>query len=183
MTKPRFRVTRHARDRAKERLNVSYHAEVNKEYKNAIRYGHPIVDYDGDFLKFLKYKKAHNKRKNIGIKVYKDVVFIYNGRVMITSYKVPEKFKPTSNYLKNKNKKIPFESEHISNLYNTYGIDNVVFEVIKPDKTCLVYKVNLYINEELVSCGTGKKELKAKNSAIKIHLNNLKTKNNSKESE
>ena len=174
MSRKRFKVTDHARKRAKERLDVSFHAEVNKEYKNALRYGHPVLDYEGDFKKFLLYKKnsSKNRKKNTGIKVFKEIVFIYSGRTMITAYKVPEKFKPTSRYLR-KNYK---ESEQIGELNNKYGVDNVKMEVFPPSIKGEVYTVLLFIDDILVSIGTGSNELKAKNSAVKIHFNNEKTK-------
>ena len=174
MSRPRFKVTDHARKRARERLDVSYHAEVNKEYRNALRYGHPVAEYEGEFLKFLTYKKNSNSRrsKNTGIKVFKDTIFIYRGRTIITTYKVPEKFKPTSRYLH----KNYVETEMIKELNEKYGVDNVSLEVFPPSKKGEVYTVLLFVKDVLVSIGTGKNELKAKNSAIKVHFNNEKTK-------
>lgn len=177
MSRRKLRVTTHARIRARERMNLSYHSEVNKEYNNALRYGHPVDKYRGDFAKFLSYKKNQKKNKARGLKVYKDMVFIYNGKTVLTSYPVPEKFRPTSKYLAwNYKENNVVKSPLVEQIENEYGIDNVNIEIFPPSIEGEVYIALLFIKDVLMAMGTGKSEERAKSSAIKIHYNNIKTK-------
>lgn len=168
MSRKKIRVTTHARLRARERLDVHHHTNVNKELNNAITYGHPLADYKGDFARFLQYKKKHNKA-GVGIKVYKDNIVIYRNKTIITTYTVPDKYKPTDNYLKVSYASIPYLEE----LIEVVGKDNIDYQVFPPSKKGNSYVAGLCVKDVFEGFGIGISEDKAINHICKSYLKKI----------
>lgn len=158
------KVSKHARRRAKERLNVSYKAERNKLFNKALRFGHNTNEFAGEFLDYLNSKTQ--KHKNTGIKVYDGNIYIYSNRnkLVITTYPVPQKFLPIqeqfASYLKN--------NQCLMRLYDVVDKSNVYIETICSDKENVI--TALYIQDIFMNYGVGKTEVKSRNNAIKAYL-------------
>lgn len=89
------RVSKHAHQRGIERGGIS-----NKKIKEVMMYGYPPACYDGPFRYYLDSVK--NARGGaIVVKVKDDILVVYNKRSQraITTYRVPDKFKPATDYL------------------------------------------------------------------------------------
>ena len=56
--------SRHAKERAGERLNIAYKAKRNKLFNRALRYGHPPNDFAGEFFDYLNNKKKRQSPGN-----------------------------------------------------------------------------------------------------------------------
>ena len=89
------RVSKHAHQRGLERGGIS-----NKKIKEIMMYGYPPVCFDGPFYDFLKSVQS-SKGGAITVKVRDDIMVIYNKRSQkaITTYRVPERFRPANDYL------------------------------------------------------------------------------------
>lgn len=178
MTRKKIKVSSHARERARERLDVSSYSDVNKAFNDAKNYGHPISDYEGKLRTFLDIKKEKNK-KGITIKVHKDNIFIYRNNKMITTYRLPEAFIPSNNFLRCNNpdneqikpvKEFKMVPIYLAKLYEIYGKDNVEFEVVPPSEFGGSYTTCLYINNEFVGFGLGTTKEKSINHSAKAYL-------------
>ena len=165
MSRKKIKVSTHARIRARERLDVHHHTNVNKELNNAITYGHPLADYEGDFAKFLQYKKQRN-RTNVGIKVYKDNIVIYRNKTIITAYAVPERFIPTDNYLRINYVNNPY----LKKLIDLVGKDNIEYQVFPPPKVGKSYVTGLYVNDMFEGFGIGTTEDKSINHICRAYI-------------
>lgn len=157
------KVTKHARRRANERLDVTHKAETTKLFKRALKYGHPLVDFAGEFGEYLKAKK----KNNFGVKVYNDNIFIYKNKTMITVFPVPEKYLPIKEYYTDYIKNNPL----LMRLYEVVDKNDVLLEVIIKDKNNVVS--GLTINDIFENFGIGKTEIKSKNNAIKAYLKRI----------
>lgn len=165
MSRKKIKVTTHARIRARERLDIHHHTNVNKEFNNAITYGHPLADYEGDFARFLQYKKRHNKA-GVGIKVFKDTVVIYRNKTIITTYSVPDKFKPTDQYLKISYAYMPYLEE----LIKLVGKENIEYQVFPPAKGAKSFVTGLYVYDVFEGFGVGTSEDKSVNHICRAYL-------------
>lgn len=89
------KISNHAKKRCHERFGVS-----NKVIKEIMMYGNPAAYYEGEFGEYLI--SVQNARKGAVIpKVKNEMIVIYNKRSQraITVYGVPEKFRPSDEYL------------------------------------------------------------------------------------
>lgn len=176
MTRKKIKVSSHARERARERLDVSSYSEVNKAFNDAKKYGHPISDYEGKLRKFLDIKSEKNKRGTI-LKIHKDNLFIYRNNKMITTYRLPEAFIPSNNFLKSKqvsekapNKVLESIPVYLGKLYEIYGEDNIDYEIVLPNEFGGSYTACLYVNDEFVGFGLGTTKEKSINHSAKAYL-------------
>jgi hypothetical protein len=167
MTRRKIKVTSHARSRARERLGVSYHAQVNKSFNDAIRYGHPMQDFNGEFSVYLARKKL-KYGKNLGIKVYMDIIVIYRNKTVITTYKVPDKFQPASKYLRSSANRINNDLPYLAMLRERLGTHEITTES-KLNQDGL-FRTALYVRGEFIRFGLGKTECKSINNAIKSYI-------------
>lgn len=89
------RVSKHAHLRGIERGGIS-----NKKIKEVMMYGYPPVCYEGPFYNYLMSVK-NAKGGAITVKVKDDTVVVYNKRSQraVTTYKVPDKYRPADDYL------------------------------------------------------------------------------------
>lgn len=165
MSRKKLRVTTHARIRARERLEVSSHAEVNKTLNNALTYGHPIADFDGDFARFLESKKKKCK-SGVGIKVYMETVVFYRNKTIITTYKVPDKYQPSDEYLKVNYANDPW----LGKLYELVGKENVEYQVFPPSNSGDPYVTGLVVFDRFEGYGMGKSQWKSINHACRAYV-------------
>ena len=89
------RVSHHAKQRCHERFGIS-----NKIIKDIMIYGNPPAYYGGEFGEYLI--SIQNARSGAVIpKVKNEIIVVYNKRSQraITIYGVPEKFRPSDEYL------------------------------------------------------------------------------------
>ena len=98
-------ITNHARDRIGERTGITRKRERDKLSQQARRRGLAPDYFYGNFRSFL-FSKAYQKG-HVKIKVYKECIFVYRGKNLLTMYPVPEVFKPTSKYRKCKRSTLP----------------------------------------------------------------------------
>ena len=94
------KISAHAKQRNKERFDGN-----NKDIKNTIIYGYVKEDFEGSFYDFLDYLK-HKGSGGTTVKVKGEMIVIYNkrSRRAITTFRVPDKYLPIDNFLKNKEK-------------------------------------------------------------------------------
>ena len=168
MSRKKIRVTSHARSRAKERLDVAFHTEVNKKFNDAIKYGHTVKDYVGEFATYLSYKNKKQKR-GVVLKVHGDLIILYRTHTVITTYKVPPKFLPTSQYLRANYE----EFVYLQELYKEVGKENVDYEVFEPSLGDSNYVTGLYVNDIFEGFGRGTTKAKSINNVAKSYLKKL----------
>ena len=176
MTRKKIKVSSHARERARERLDVHHHTDVNKELNNAVMYGHPLNDYTGEFARFLENKKKHN-RGNVGFKVYKETILVYRNKTIITTYKVPDKFLPTDNYLRSSYAYTPY----VKKLYDIYGEDKIEYKVFPPGKNGGSYTTGLFIDDVFIGFGMGTTQEKSINAVCRSHLKRINIESDDKD--
>lgn len=106
------RLTNHAKDRIKERFNITNNKEINRLAKNAFNKGkipHHINDNLGDYTKrkldnfFNNYnrKNIYNGKynhKNVKLTVYSGYIFVFvggknNKNILVTTYPIPDKLR------------------------------------------------------------------------------------------
>jgi hypothetical protein len=159
------RVSKHAKERAGERLNVNYKSKRNQLFNRALRYGHPPNDFAGEFRDYLDNKKK--KQKSIGIKVYDKNIYIYKNRLVITVFPVPEKYLPIdeqyASYIK--------DNPYLMKLYKIVNREDIALEVVQKDNESVV--TGLSIGDEFQCFGVGKNEIKSRNNAIKTYLRSI----------
>lgn len=157
--------SRHAKERAGERLNIAYKAKRNQLFNRALRYGHPPNDFAGEFFDYLNNKKK--RQKGIGIKVYDKNIFIYKNKLVITVFPVPEKYLPVeenyASFIKN--------NQYLMRLYKVVNKEDIIIEVVQRDKDNVV--TGLFISDEFQNFGIGKTEIKSRNNAIKLYLKGI----------
>jgi len=159
------RVSKHAKFRAKERLDVAYKSKRNQLFNRALKFGHPVNDFAGEFRDYLDSKKK--KHKNIGIKVYDNNIFIYKNKLVITVFPVPEKYLPIKDNFASFIKDNPC----LMKLYKVVDKEDILLEVVIRDKENIV--TGLYIGDTFENFGVGKTEIKSRNNAIKSYLKRI----------
>lgn len=87
LTRRKYTLTNHGKNRIKERSNVSDLKDIERLFADAVHHGKTWNSFEPPFSDFLK-SKVHNSK----VKVFKNMVFIYKGKTLITSYMVPEKY-------------------------------------------------------------------------------------------
>lgn len=159
------KVSKHAKERCTERLNIAYKAKRNQLFNRALKYGHPPADFAGEFADYLETRK--NKGKNIGVKVYDGNVFIYKNKLVITVFPVPDKYLPVkdnfASYIKN--------NPYLMKLYEVVDKDDVLLEIVQRDSDGVV--AGLFVEDQFENFGMGQTEIKAKNNAIKSYLKRI----------
>lgn len=158
------RVSQHAKDRAKERLDLSYKAERNKLFARALRYGHPPADFAGEFKQYVENRK---RGKGVGAKIYDNTVFIYKNKTIITVFPVPDKYLPIREHFASYIKDNPL----LMKLYEVVDKEDVCLEIITKDKENCV--AGLVIEDMFENYGVGQTEIKAKNNAIRAYLKKI----------
>ena len=159
-----LKVSNHAKRRVSERLNVSHKAKRNQLLNRAIKYGHSYDEFRGDFLDYLTVKK-NRKKSNIGIKVYDNNIYIYQGKTIITVFPVPKKYLPTDNYLR-------CNYHYLEELYKYVDKKDVLIEKVLEDKNGVVTAIN--IKDIFENFGIGKNERKSRENAVNTYLKKLK---------
>lgn len=162
MSRRKLKVTTHARLRARERLGVYSHAEVNKRLNDALTYGQPITAFKGDFAEYLD-KKKYKCKSGVGLKVFMDTLVFYKGKTILTTYKVPKKYLPTSEYLAKNYVNDPW----LGKLYELVGKDKVDYKVFPPSKEGDLYITGLYVDDVFEGYGIGKSQWKSINHACR----------------
>lgn len=157
--------SKHAKYRANERLNVAYKAKRNQLFNRALKYGHPPADFTGEFRMYLESKKKN--KKNVGVKVYDNNIFIYKNKLMITVFPVPERFIPTQDNLSSYIKGNPL----LMKLLEVVNKEDVLLEVVIKDKNS--YVSALTIDDIFENFGIGTTETKSKNNAIRAYLKRI----------
>lgn len=173
MTKS-VQITKHARTRFAERLDLTRREEMNHYFKSAIKSGLNPKSFKGKFHTYLISKLKKNSYCTL--KVYSDFIYIHRNKKLITMFPVPEKYLPVSQWLpKNYNNTID-EVENIPELIlrTKYKTGDTHFYSKKPGKNNNMYQVVLIVNNELASYAKGKDEAKLKMSCVTQHLEELK---------
>lgn len=88
MSKKVYQVTKHGKERIRQRTKYSRNTDIKNLFRQAIIYGKSPSEFDPPFSLFLKSKL----KGGILVKVYQGMIFIYKGRLLITSYQVPDKY-------------------------------------------------------------------------------------------
>ena len=156
-----MKISHHAKQRASERLDVNRKFERDKLFKRALRYGHPISEFAGDFENYLSGKK---RARNTGVKVYDGNVYIYRNQTVITVFPVPEKYLPIEEHYASYIKNNPL----LMKLYEVVDKKDVVLELVTKDANGYIY--GLCIEDMFENFGVGQTEIKARNSAIRAYL-------------
>ena len=175
MSRKKLKVSVHARERAKERLDLSFHSEVNKRFNDALKYGNPTDKFKGDFYTYLVWKRKHQKRPGTSLKVFMDNIVVYRNQTIITTYKVPAKFLPTSDFLKYRY--IVLNDLGSSNLFKKYKLsgEGVEIEIFPPsDEGDFV--AGLYVNDIFEGFGSGKTRYDAVECVLMSYLNKKEVK-------
>lgn len=89
MSKRKYHVSKHGKDRVRQRTSYYKSSDINSLFNRAIRYGKSPTFFQPPFSDFLKTKL----RRGIQVKVYQGMIFIYKGTILITSYSIPDKYK------------------------------------------------------------------------------------------
>ena len=84
-------LTNHAKVRMRDRTGLGRKKDMQREFKMALQYG-DIDKIDGDFRDYLDDRELYNE-----VKVYNGLIFIHQGRTLITVYEVPDRFKGYNN--------------------------------------------------------------------------------------
>ena len=163
----KVKLSKHAKVRAKQRLNISHKPDRTKQFKQALLHGVHYTKYCGDFYTYLENKKKKHSA-NIGIKIFNNNIYIYKGKLVITVYPVPNKYRPVDQYLTSFLKSSPLVDE----LYKQLDKKEVSFEVMSRDSSGVT--CGLFINNEFINFGIGKNDISARNSAIKNYLDSIK---------
>ena len=143
-----MKISHHAKQRASERLDVNRKFERDKLFKRALRYGHPISEFAGDFENYLS---GNN-------------VYIYRNQTVITVFPVPEKYLPIEEHYASYIKNNPL----LMKLYEVVDKKDVVLELVTKDANGYIY--GLCIEDMFENFGVGQTEIKARNSAIRAYL-------------
>lgn len=89
-----MKLTRHAADRADERINWS-HDVTQKMAEKALRFGLIHSDVSGSFNRYItKLYMAHGKANNV--RVYGEHVYLFCGETLLTILPLPKKYKDAS---------------------------------------------------------------------------------------
>lgn len=89
-------VSKHAKDRFRERTTLGKNSEMVKLFSQAKAHGKSPDYFAGEFWEFLTSRKVSSK--NLKVKVFQDKIFLYKHRNLITVYNVPEQFLPTKEH-------------------------------------------------------------------------------------
>ena len=164
-----IRITKHAKSRAKSRLNLNSSSRRRMTFKKALEKGHKTSAYTGEFKEWLDHKTERANHKNTAIKIYANSVFLYKGKTMITVYPVPAEFCPTKQWLKSEYNKDPY----IREVEKIIGEGRVQIDLVidKPNEKI----VGLVVDGYFEGFGKANTTIKAKNRVIKSYLkrNNL----------
>lgn len=159
-----YKVTHHARTRFKERLNVPFSSECNKQFKKALKFGWNPDHYVGAFKQYLE---SHKRGKNSGIKVYSGNIYIYRGSTLITVYPIPEKYLP----VKMHTARYRAENPYLVELSKIVGSDSIELELLTQEpRNCVA---GLCIDGEFKNYGMGNNPQRAKNHAIRTYLKSV----------
>ena len=84
----------------------------NKKIRDVMMFGYPPVCFKSPLYDYLQSVK-HAKGGAVTVKVKDDIVVVYNKRskIAITTYNIPDKFKPSDEYLLPQYKKIGDKNE------------------------------------------------------------------------
>lgn len=158
------KVTRHAAKRVEER--VSRKLKPNKVFNKALKQGRSLSEFYGDFREYLE-SKLHNY-KHTDVKVYDNNVYVYNNKVMITVYPVPEKYRPIKDYMtRYRNSR----DEYLKALYKYVDKNLVSIDVAVKDKINVV--TALYIDDYFENFGVGISEIQSRKNAVETYLKRI----------
>lgn len=87
MTK-NYQISVHGKERVRQRTDYSRTRDIEKLFQKAVTCGKSPSNFKPPFSDFLKLKLEHGSK----IKVYQNLIFIYKGRKLITSYPVPKRY-------------------------------------------------------------------------------------------
>lgn len=166
-------ITKHAKRRFAERLELSKRNEYTLQFRKALLYGISPSNFTGAFYDYLSKKLYKNRGSKI--KIYCNYVYIHKGKKLITMYKVPDKYLPVKNYLPSNTIKCNNVVEKIIDaellLRDYYKFNDFKFYYKKNNKN--LYTVVLIIKDELTSIEKGKDLDKIKIACVKKHFNEL----------
>lgn len=123
----RYTVSKHGKERVRQRSEYAKNTEINKLFKFAMKYGKTPADFNPPFSDFLWSKMS----KGAQVKVFQGLVFIYRYSKLITAYKVPDRYE--KQLLREKN----FESM-LKEVYKDGGTKADLINVMKADLTKLL---------------------------------------------
>jgi hypothetical protein len=118
----------------------------------------------------------HYKSPNISIKVYNDVIVIYNkrSRRLITTFKVPDKYLPVSNFYLDKRKEEL--KELINYIQSTY--DCTIKFTFDPNHQILPSIIYLFVDDEEIGKFIDTTQTDAKIQALNKYLEKRKQNEN-----
>lgn len=93
------KLSTHSIDRFRQRTDLSKSRDMKRLFTNALKRGNNPDHYHGAFEQYLA---SHKRKSTHGVKVYANLVFIYNkrSRTLVTVFKVPDEYVPLQDYEK-----------------------------------------------------------------------------------
>lgn len=169
-------ITKHARHRFAERLELTRREDMAHFFRNAVMYGLSPHSFKGKFHTYLLNKLKKNSYCTV--KVYNDFIYIHRNKKLITMFPVPEKYLPVKQWLPSVYNSMILEKENIPELTlrKYYKTGDIHFYTKPPGKNGKSYLVALVINNMLASVAKGKDEAKLKISCVNQHLEEMKKK-------
>lgn len=128
----KYTVSKHGKQRVRQRSKYATNTEINKLFKLAMKYGKTCKDFNPPFLDYLKNKQ----KKGAHVKVFKELIFVYKGSVLITAYEIPEKYQKQLTMEKNFNLLL-------KEVYRDGGSKSDLVNVMKKDLTMLLDFITL----------------------------------------
>ena len=119
-----MKVSHHAKQRARERIDGPTNKyQKNQLFTKALQKGVPAKNYSGPFREYLNNKLNH---KGTNIKVYKNNIYVYNNRVVLTVFPVPQMYLPVDDYLAS----FLDNNPNLARLYSMVPRQEVSFELV-----------------------------------------------------
>ena len=83
--------THHSRERIKERLGLSKRL-ADKLATQAYERGHRRTEYSGSIRRYLDKEYEYKGGAHLDIRVYNQHVFIFDGTILVTCWRLPNKY-------------------------------------------------------------------------------------------
>lgn len=94
-------ITKHSKERCKERLGLSKSC-INKKAHKALKHGIHYYDASGSLKRYMGYLYESHYRDANNIIIYNRDVFIFKGSILITIFHVPKQYYATCDKLQRK---------------------------------------------------------------------------------
>lgn len=160
------KITKHAKKRIKERIDLTGKKKVSNLFSRAMTKGYNKENFvEGSFKEYLEYQEK--KQKYTQIKIYDGYLYVHRNRTLITVYKVPSKFNNIEEYLIPK-VKIKYLKEILRKKMN---VDRLIFRTVSSKYNIENLEVVfLEYNRITLSYGVGKTAVEAMSDALSKYV-------------